>query len=84
MNKVAAKLGMTRKPAALSVRPDDTALMHETGIAEWWQAPLILQSGLFNEQALRILLDMNSLTSGSRVEQWRRLMTLEALMKLLD
>ncbi|MHB1360713.1 MAG: hypothetical protein ACYCWC_14150 [Rhodocyclaceae bacterium] len=81
INKVAAKLGAARKPAAPTSRPDDTALMRDTGIAEWRQSPLILQSGLFNEQALRNLFDKNSLTNGPRVEQWRRLMTLEALMR---
>ena len=81
INKVAAKLGMARKPAAPSARPDDTALMRETGIAEWRQSPLILQSGLFDVQALRNLLDNNSLTRGPRVEQWRRLITLEAVSR---
>jgi len=81
INKVAAKLGMARKPAAPTSRPDDTALMRETGIAEWQQSPRILQSGLFNEQALRNLLNNNSLTNGSRMEHWRRLMTLEALAR---
>ncbi|MBS3935897.1 MAG: hypothetical protein KGZ43_06965, partial [Sulfuritalea sp.] len=82
INKVAAKLGVAIKPAAPTTRPDDTALMRETGIAEWRQAPLILQSGPFDEQALRNLLDKNSLTSGPRAEQWRRLMTLEALLRI--
>lgn len=81
INKAAAKLGVARKPAAPTSRPDDTALMRETGIAEWLQSPLILQSGLFDEPALRNLLDKNSLMSGPRVEQWRRLMTLEALAR---
>jgi asparagine synthase (glutamine-hydrolysing) len=81
INKVAAKLGMASKPGTPSTRPDDTALMRDTGIADWQKSPLILQSGLFNEQALRNLLDKNSLSSGPRVEQWRRLMTLEALLR---
>ncbi|NWG32049.1 MAG: hypothetical protein HXY29_11195 [Rhodocyclaceae bacterium] len=63
-----AKLGMARKPAAPTVRPDDTTLLRETGIAEGRQVPRILQSGLFNEQALCNLLENNSLTSGPRVE----------------
>lgn len=83
INKVAAKLGVARKPAAPTARPDDTTLLRETGIAAWRQAPLILQSGLFDEPALRNLLDRNSLTSGPRVEQWRRLITLEALMRTI-
>ncbi|MHB1360720.1 MAG: asparagine synthase-related protein [Rhodocyclaceae bacterium] len=81
LNKVAAKLGVASKPAAPTSRPDDAALMRDTGIAEWRQSPLILQTGLFNEPALRNLLDKNSLTHGPRVEQWRRLMTLEALQR---
>lgn len=81
INKVAAKLGMARKPATQTVRPDGTELLRKTGIAEWQQSPLILHSGLFDEQALRNLLDKNSLTSGSRVEQWRRLMTVEGLVR---
>jgi len=81
INKVAAKLGGARKPAVQTARPDDTALLRETGIAEWRQSPLILQSGLFDDKALRNLLDQNSLTNGTRVEQWRRLMTLEALLR---
>lgn len=84
INKVAAKLGMARKPAAPTARPDDSALMRETGIAEWQNSPLILETGLFDEQALRNLLDNNSLTKGPRAEQWRRLMTLEALLKQLN
>lgn len=84
INKVATKLGMARKPAAPTARPDDTALMRDMGIAEWRQTPLILQSGLFDEPALRNLLDKNSLTNGPRVEQWRRLMTLEALLKSIQ
>lgn len=80
-NKVGAKLGMASKPVAPAVRPDDTALMHETGIEQWRQSPSILQSGLFDDQALCNLLDKNSLTHGPRVEQWRRLMTLEALAR---
>jgi hypothetical protein len=68
IHKVTAKLGMARKPAAPTVRPDDTTLLRETGIAEGRQVPRILQSGLFNEQALCNLLENNSLTSGPRVE----------------
>lgn len=78
---MAAKLGMTYKPTAPTARPDDTALMRDTGIAEWQKSSLILQSGLFNEPALRNLLDNSNLTNGPRVEQWRRLMTLEALLQ---
>ena len=81
INKVAAKLGIASKPAAPTVRPDDTALMRETGIAEWQQSPFILQSSLFDEPPLRNLLDKNSLTNGLHAEQWRRLMTLEALLQ---
>lgn len=84
INKVAAKLGVARKPAAPTARSNDTALMQETGIAEWRQAPLILQSGLFGEPALHSLLDKNSLTNGPRVEQWRRLVTLESLLGKID
>jgi len=80
-SKVSAKLGVARKPAAPTARPDDTALMRDTGIAEWRQSPLILQSGLFDEQALRNLLDKNCLTNGPRMEQWRRLMTLESVLR---
>jgi len=81
INKVAAKLGVARKPAAPTARPVDTALLREIGIAEWQKSPLILQSGLFDELALRNLLDNNSLTNGPRAEQWRRLMTLEAVLR---
>lgn len=84
INKVVAKLGVARKPTAPTARTDDTALMRETGIAAWRQSPLILQSGLFDDKALRNLIDNNSLTNGPRVEQWRRLITLEALLRKIQ
>lgn len=80
-NKLAAKIGMTSKTAPRTAQPDDKELMSEIGIWEWLQSPLILQSGLFDDKALHSLFEKNSLTSGSRVEQWRRMMTLEALVR---
>ena len=82
--KVSAKLGVSRKPAAPTVRLDDTALMRDTGIGEWQKLPLVLQSGLFDEQALRDQRDKNSLSNGPRMEQWRRLVTLEAVFRKRD
>ncbi len=81
--KVAAKLGLHAKRVRPTALPDDSTLMRETGIAEWRQAPIMIQTGLFDEDALDKILGNNSSIRGPRFEQWRRLMTLEAVTRKL-
>lgn len=68
----------------LVLRRDDKAVMQKTGIARWRQSIHILQSGLFAKQAMRNLFDTISLTKGPREEQWRRLLTLDFLLRKFD
>ncbi|MDO8932728.1 MAG: hypothetical protein Q7U97_10065, partial [Rhodocyclaceae bacterium] len=87
LSKVSARLGIGKtKPADAppNARQHESAnFMRDTGISAWLNSPRLLQTGLFHPEHLRDLLAANSLVGTPRTEQWRRLVTLEALLRIL-
>ena len=58
-------------------------LFADCPIEEWLKEPLLLETGLFNENCLRALMNPSRSIGGTTLQQWRRLVTLEALLRLL-
>lgn len=54
--------------------------MQDRGIGAWLESPQLLHTGLFQPNALRKYLSTDT-HSKFRIEQWRRLVTLEALIR---
>lgn len=92
-SRVAAKLPMVSKvaaghgqPAAQAdrpavSRPENVLLFRDTAIADWLRSPLLADTGLFRPDELRALLAAHRVVGASRAEQWRRLVTLESLLR---
>jgi hypothetical protein len=85
-DKLASKLGgshqsattsPTTLPSAAQRYPD--LMAHN--LAESTAAPHLMGSGLFNEAALRALLDPNQPIGGNKLVQWQRLITLETSLQ---
>jgi asparagine synthase (glutamine-hydrolysing) len=89
-SKVSAKLGVGRnQPTANTMQPAAQQAGHEsfmrnTGLADWQLSPSILQTDIFHAAPLQKLLEANGLSGTPRAEQWRRLMTIEALLRKVE
>lgn len=88
LSKVTAKLSSRlpkqsaeQSPLTQAKRPENTTLFKNSDMLDWMTAPLLLDTGLFRPEPLLALLDPNSLSSGINHDQWRRLITLEALLR---
>ena len=69
---------------AQSLRESNARLFAECGIDQWLVAPRLAETGLFDKNRLLAALDPDRSLGGTALEQWRRLMTLEALLRLSD
>jgi len=87
-DKLAPRLGIKSGPVVdhEQARQFNTAaeeFMQESGVSMWLEALQLLNTDLFESDALRGYLAAN-IQGKFRVEQWRRLLTLEALLRTLD
>jgi hypothetical protein len=62
-------------------RQENANLFRDTDIREWLKTPLLGATGLFHEDALHRMIDPNGSAGGANVDQWRRLVTLESLLR---
>jgi hypothetical protein len=87
VSKVSARLAAgnsarVAEPApALALRPENAAIFCDTDMAVWMRSPLLQETGLFRPEPLRAMLNPDGTASGGQVEQWRRLATVEALLR---
>ena len=88
LSKVSARVGLAQaayggEGAALvqGWRSGYSTLFSEAGMSDWMREPVLLDTGLFHSGALRTILDLNGITAGTNAEQWRRLVTLESLLR---
>ncbi len=83
LSKVASRLKVGRKNPATAqpLQLEDTALFRETDMPGWIKAPVLLNTGLFRPEPLLSMLDPGGSKGGLHVEQWCRLITLEALAR---
>ena len=72
--------GATPAPAP-TLRPELQLLVRDTALRDWLRSPLLMESGLFREDALNTMLTAGINTGSRHAEQWRRLVTLEALLR---
>jgi hypothetical protein len=75
-NKLARSQPAATPPSAAQRNPGLLA----SRLAEFHAAPQLLASCLFNETALRALLDPNQPIGGNKLVQWQRLITIEATL----
>lgn len=86
--KLTQRIGNHAKPTKQSpgplpsLRESNARLFAECGLDEWLAEPLLMETGLFDANRLRTMLNPNRRISGTAIEQWRRLVTLEALLRL--
>jgi hypothetical protein len=73
--------GAAADAAAVEARRNLERLLDETGIRAWLVQPKLLETGLFQEQRLMALLKSGGSASGAKLDQWRRLVTIEALLR---
>ena len=66
-----------------SLRESKAQLFADCLIDDWLEDPVLLETGFFNENRLRAIMDPRRSIGGRALEQWRRLLTLEALLRLL-
>lgn len=83
VSKMATGHGQSAAPADRPVvpRPETIALFRDTALADWLRSPLLADTGLFRPDELRALLAAHGVVGASRAEQWRRLVTLESLLR---
>ena len=67
---------------AQSLRESNARLFAECGIDQWLTNPRLTDTGLFDKNRLQAALDPDRSLGGTALEQWRRLVTLEALLRL--
>lgn len=67
-----------------SLRESNAKLFADCSIDDWLENPFLLEAGFFNENRLRAVMDPGRSIGGRALEQWRRLLTLEALLRLLS
>ena len=61
--------------------PDNSLLFRETGLQGWLSEPMLSETGMFCSDRLLALLDPHGVSGGVHVDQWRRLVTLEFLLR---
>jgi hypothetical protein len=88
LSKVAARSGLGQSAHAATgptptqaLHPENSVLFRETDLLGWMNEPLLSETGLFRSDSLRALLDPNGVSGGIHVDQWRRLVTLEFLLR---
>jgi asparagine synthase (glutamine-hydrolysing) len=86
--KLAPRLGIRTVPQvdfaqAEHFKAQAHAFLEASGIDAWLAAPRLADSGLFAADALLAFLNANPV-AGLRKDQWRRLMTLEALARAVE
>lgn len=69
---------------AQSLRESNAGLFAECGIDQWLADSRLANTGLFDNNRLQAALDPERSLGGTALEQWRRLVTLEALLRLAD
>ena len=69
---------------AQSLRESNARLFAECGIDQWLVTPRLAETGLFDKNRLLAALDPDRSLGGTALEQWRRLVTLEALLRITD
>jgi asparagine synthase (glutamine-hydrolysing) len=86
--KLAPRLGIQSVPQvdpakAEHFKADARAFLDASGIATWCAAPRLTDRGVFAAAPLHSFLNTDPM-AGLRNDQWRRLMTLEALMHAIE
>ena len=88
-SKLSARLGRQAPSAAghtepLAVRPEFIRLFEASELPSWLAVPKLLDSGLFRADRLAAFLDPGVPVGGRNLEQWRRLVTLEGLLRRMS
>ncbi len=88
VSKLARKLGagtQATTPEATSTQPPRIAypeLFRDLPLVDWLAAPALRESGLVVPERLAAALDPDRPRRGTALEQWRRLVTVEALLRI--